>query len=45
MLAGAPSLAEMHAPDSTSMDENSDQWLAAWRTQLAALRPDVRITP
>lgn len=35
MLAAAPRLAEVHAPGSP----------AEWRTQLAALRPDVRITP
>ena len=35
VLASAPRLAEVHAPGSP----------APWREQLAALRPDVAITP
>lgn len=42
VLATAPCLAEVHAP-ACAPDQQAR--MAAWRQQLAALRPDVRITP
>lgn len=42
VLASAPRLVEVHAPEAWSSQVAQ---VAHWRSQLAALRPDVRITP
>lgn len=45
VLASAPALAEVHAPDSHGpFQQAHNEQLDAWCPQLAALRPDLRIT-